>query len=111
MSIFLSAAHAADTTGMAAQGGATGTIIMFVGFFLIMYLLIWRPQSQRAKEHRELVESLAKGDEVITNGGLLGKVVKVKDDFVVLAIAEEVNITCQKSAIATSLPKGTLKSL
>lgn len=106
----ITAAHAASTAA-APQGNATGTIIMFVGFFLIMYLLIWRPQSQRAKEHRELVESLAKGDEVVTNGGLLGKVSKVKDDFVVLAIAEDVNITCQRSAISATLPKGTLKSL
>ncbi len=76
-----------------------------------MYFLIIRPQSKRAKEHRELMASLKTGDEVVTSGGLLGKINKISDNFVVLEIAKDVEITMQKASIAASLPKGTIKSV
>lgn len=86
-------------------------LLFFGGFILIFYFLMWRPQSKRAKEHRNLVSSLSKGDEVITNGGIAGKINKVSEDFILLEIAEGVELKIQKVAIASALPKGTLKSI
>jgi preprotein translocase subunit YajC len=72
---------------------------------------MWRPQSKRAKEHKNLVSSLSKGDEVITNGGIAGKISKVSEDFIAMEVSEGVELKVQKVAIAASLPKGTLKSI
>ena len=80
----------------------------FIAFF---YFAILRPQSKRAKEQRDLLNSLEKGDEVATAGGVLGKIIKVADQYVVLSVANNVDIVVQKSAIAMALPKGTLKSM
>ena len=96
----------------APAGGSPWTMFLFLGgFALIFYFLIFRPQSKRRKEHQSLVSGLAKGDEVVTAGGLTGSVTKVEDDFVKLAIANNVEIRIQKSSVGASLPKGTLKSL
>jgi preprotein translocase subunit YajC len=86
-------------------------LVFFGGFILIFYFLMWRPQSKRAKEHKNLVTALSKGDEVITNGGIAGKISKVSEDFVSMEISEGVEIKIQKIAIASALPKGTLKSI
>lgn len=91
--------------------GAMMQLIFFGGFILIFYFLMWRPQSKRAKEHRNLVAELSKGDEVVTNGGIAGKISKVGEDFISVEISSGVEIKIQKSAVATALPKGTLKSL
>lgn len=88
-----------------------GSIIMVVILFGSMYFLLLRPQNKKAKEHEELIASLVDGDEVITVGGLLGRVNKVIDNFIILSIAENVLVTVQKQAVAQILPKGTLKSL
>ncbi|WP_092021788.1 preprotein translocase subunit YajC [Marinobacter zhejiangensis] len=93
------------------QMGAIGQIIFFAGFILIFYLLIWRPQSKRAKEHKALMSGLNKGDEIVTSGGVAGKITKVSDDFIVVEIADNVEIKVQKVAVATALPKGTLKDI
>ena len=74
---------------MAADGGTSGPIpgldiFIIVAFALVFYLIVWRPQSKRAKEHRELVADLAKGDEIITNGGLVGRITKVEEQFIIL---------------------------
>ena len=93
-------------------GGSPWTMFLFLGgFALIFYFLIFRPQSKRRKEHQALVTSLAKGDEVVTAGGITGSITKVEDDFVKLSIANNVEIRIQKSSVGASLPKGTLKSL
>ncbi|CAN5233755.1 preprotein translocase subunit YajC [soil metagenome] len=107
---FISDAIAA--TPAAGQAGESGimSIVLLVGFVLIFYFLLWRPQSKRAKEQRNLLSSLAVGDEVVTSGGILGKINQVNDDFVVLAIADNVEIKVQKGSVAASLPKGTMKS-
>jgi preprotein translocase subunit YajC len=76
-----------------------------------MYFMVIRPQSKRAKDHKNLINNIQKGDEVVTAGGVLGKVDKVSDDFVVINVAEDVNITTQKSAIANIVPRGTIKSI
>lgn len=86
-------------------------LVFFGGFILIFYFLMWRPQSKRAKEHKNLVTSLSKGDEVITNGGIAGKISKVSEDFISMEVSEGVELKVQKVAIAASLPKGTLKSI
>lgn len=88
-----------------------GQVIFFAGFILIFYLLIWRPQSKRAKEHKALMSGLNKGDEVVTSGGIAGKITKVTDDFIVVEIADNVEVKVQKVAVATALPKGTLKDI
>lgn len=113
MSFFITDALAdvATTTAPAhAGGGGYAQILMLLGFVVIFYLLLWRPQAKRAKEHRELISNLAAGDEVVTSGGLMGKVKKLGEDFLVVEIADNVSIKLQKGAVSTVLPKGTLKS-
>ena len=93
--------------------GMIGQFVMLGGFVLIFYFMLWRPQSKRAKEHKELVSSLKAGSEVVTAGGILGKITKVTDDneFVVIAISDGVELKMQKSSISSVLPKGTMKSI
>ncbi len=91
--------------------GALMQVVFLGGFILLFYFLLWRPQSKRAKEHRQLISGLDKGDEVVTSGGIAGRIVRVKDDFVVIQIAEGVEIKVQKVAVAAALPKGTLKEI
>lgn len=85
--------------------------IMIVGMVVIFYFFLIRPQSKRAKEHRELISALAKGDEVVTSGGILGKVTKVTEDYVVLEIANNMEIKLQKQSVSATLPKGTIKKV
>ncbi|HLT14425.1 MAG TPA: preprotein translocase subunit YajC [Marinobacter sp.] len=91
--------------------GVMGQVIFFAGFILIFYFLIWRPQSKRAKEHKNLMSGLNKGDEVVTSGGVVGRITKVTDDFIVLEVADNTEIKVQKIAVAGALPKGTLKDI
>ena len=86
-------------------------ILMLVGFIAIFYFLLWRPQQKRAKEHKNLVENLAKGDEIATGGGLMGRITKVSDDVLTVEIAEGVSVFVQKPAVAMLLPKGTIKDM
>ena len=81
-------AYAADAAAPSAGQGLISMLPMLIILILFMYFLIIRPQSKRAKEHRSLVNSLQKGDEVITTGGILGKITKISDDFITLTIAE-----------------------
>lgn len=106
---FIPQAMAADAP---AGGGLPGLdLFIIIAFALIFYFLIWRPQSKRAKEHRELISSLEKGDEVITNGGILGKIKKVEEQYLVVEVAENVELRLQKGAVTAALPKGTIKSI
>ncbi len=107
----ISAAHAAAPAAGTQQGGFSSLILMLGVFFVISYLILWRPQSKRAAAHRKLVDGLSKGDEVITNGGILGKVSKVTEQYIALDLADNVEVKMQKQAVATVLPKGTLKSI
>ncbi|MEH6450800.1 MAG: preprotein translocase subunit YajC [Oleispira sp.] len=95
----------------AAPMGVTGQLVFLGGFLLIFYFLLWRPQSKRQKEHKSLLSDLAKGDEVATAGGLVGKVIKVNDDFLMIEVADNVQLPVQKSAITAALPKGTIKGI
>ena len=89
-------------------GGGMEMLIMIGIFFAIMYFMLIRPQQKRAKEHKALMDSLTKGDEVVTNGGMMGKIKSVSDDVVRVELAENVTIKIQKQAINNVLPKGTL---
>ncbi len=93
----------------AAAGGGMEMFIMIGIFFAIMYFMIIRPQSKRHKEHQKLVNSLSKGDEVETTGGMLGKIMNVGDNSLQIEISEGVTIKLQKNSISKVLPKGSLK--
>jgi len=97
--------------GEATPMGVTGQLVFLGGFLLIFYFLLWRPQNKRQKEHKSLLSDLAKGDEVATAGGLVGKVIKVSDDFLMIEVADNVQLPVQKSAITAALPKGTIKGI
>jgi len=107
---FITTAHA-DTGGAPAPQGGFSFVIMMGILIFFMYFAIWRPQARRAKEQKDLLNSLAKGDEVVTAGGILGTISKISDNYVVLAMADNIEITMQKSSIVSALPKGTLKSI
>jgi preprotein translocase subunit YajC len=112
MSFLIPAAYADAAAPAAAGPAGTGFEWVFlIGFLVIFYLMIWRPQAKRAKEHKNLLGSLQKGDEVVTSGGIAGKVTKVADDFVVIEVSDSVELKFQKQAIAATLPKGTLKAI
>ncbi|WP_163647751.1 preprotein translocase subunit YajC [Modicisalibacter sp. 'Wilcox'] len=110
LDFFISQAHAQGGGG-AAAGGGIAQIALLVGFVLIFYFLLWRPQSKRAKEHKKLISNLANGDEIVIGGGLVGRVTKVHEEFLTMEIAEGTEVNVQKNAVAAVLPKGTLKSL
>ena len=111
MSFFISNAYAANAPAAGAQGGDPITgMLFFVGMIVIFYFLLIRPQQKRAKEHRKMVEAIGKGDEVVTNGGILGKIVDLSEQYITVEIAEGVQVKIQRQAIATVLPKGSLKA-
>ena len=91
------------------EAGALGFIPLIV-IFVIFYFLIIRPQVKRAKDHKKLTESISKGDEVVTGGGLLGKVTDVNDNFVSLEITEGTIVKIQRQSVSSLVPKGTIKS-
>ena len=107
MDFLISSAFAQD-----AAGGAGGlmSFLPLIVIFAVFYFMLIRPQMKRAKEHRNLVAELGKGDEVVTNGGLLGKITDLSDAFVTVEIAEGVQIKLQRNAVTTVMPKGTIKS-
>lgn len=113
--VWIANAYAANTAASAAPATTQQSILSMLPIFLIfigfMYFVIIRPQAKRAKEHKNLVVNLKAGDEVLTSGGLIGKIEKMGEDFIVLSIAEGVNINIQKNAIITCVPKGTIKSI
>lgn len=111
MSFFISDAVAAAATPSAGQTDGTFSLIMIAAIFVLFYFMLIRPQNKRAKEHRELLTRLKKGDEVITSGGMLAKVVSLDEQYIKVSPAEGVEISLQKGAVTTVLPKGTLKSL
>ncbi|RLV59805.1 preprotein translocase subunit YajC [Parashewanella curva] len=110
--MFISNAYAAGAPG-AQQGGTMELVFMLVVFGLIFYFMIFRPQSKRVKEHKSLMSSLSKGDEVLTNGGVLGKIAKISDenDYVLLDLNQSTQITIKKDYITAVLPKGSIESL
>ena len=93
----------------AAPGDSLMSCLPLIFIFVVFYFLLIRPQSKKAKEHREMVKALAKGDEVVTNGGLLGRISNVGESFVEVEISEGLKVKVQRQAIAALMPKGTIK--
>ena len=110
LDLLIAPAHAQAAAPASGTGGMLSTLLLPIVFIAVMYFLMIRPQTKRAKEHRELVAKLAKGDEVITNGGIAGRVDDIGENFVTVEIAEGVRVKMQRGAIQAVLPKGTLKS-
>jgi len=111
MNFFISDAMAEGAAQSAQQGDPIMGLLLPIGMVVLFYFFLIRPQSKRAKEHRQMVEAISKGDEVVTSGGVLGKVVDVKENFVSLEISKDVTISVQKNMVATLMPKGTIKEL
>ncbi len=111
MSFLISDAWALEAAPAAQQADPMSSLIFFGGLFLIMYFLLIRPQSKRMKEHKAMVAAIAKGDEVVTSGGMLGKVTQVGDNFLTVEVADGLELKIQKDAIGTLMPKGTIKEV
>lgn len=110
MSFFISDALAQAAPAAPQQPSLIASLLPFILLFVIFYFLIIRPQTKRAKEHRKMVAELARGDEVITSGGLLGRIDDLSDDYVTLELAQGVQVKLQRQSVAAIVPKGTLKS-
>jgi preprotein translocase subunit YajC len=105
--VFISNAYAAGAT----TGGDLMSFLPLIVIFVLFFFMIIRPQMKAAKAQREMITALQKGDEVVTSGGIVGKVTKVTESFVSLEIAANTEITVQKQAVQSALPKGTIKSI
>ncbi len=109
MSFFISDAFAEGA--VAAQSGDMLTQLAFLGgIFALFYFLMVRPQVKRAKDHKKMIESLAKGDEVVTSGGVLGRVTDLDEGFITVEVADNVRIKVQRHAVTALVPKGTIKA-
>jgi preprotein translocase subunit YajC len=109
---FISQAFAqAPATGQPPANAELFNIALLVGLFVFFYFIAIRPQRKRQKEHAEMLTALAKGDEVVTASGILGKVMRIEDDFVVLQVADNMELKFQRAAVSAVVPKGTLKSI
>lgn len=111
MSFFINDAMAAANTAPPAQADGTFSFIMIAAIFVLFYFMLIRPQNKRAKEHRELINNLKKGDEIVTSGGILGKVSELEEQYIKVRLAEGIEVKMQRNAVSNVLPKGTLKSL
>lgn len=107
MSFFISDALAEG--GAASQSDPITALLFPIGLIVLFYFFLIRPQSKRAKEHKAMAEGLTKGDEVVTQGGILGKITQVNESFVSLEISKDVTINVQKHSIGALMPKGTIK--
>lgn len=110
MDFFISNAWAQSAPQAPQQPSMIEALLPFVILFVIFYFLLIRPQQKRAKEHKRMVENLAKGDEVVTTGGLLGKITDVGENFVDLEVAENMTVKIQRSMVSNVVPKGTMRS-
>ncbi len=108
MSFFISDAIA-EAGAAAEQPDLLASLILPIGLVVLFYFFLIRPQSKRQKEQRQMIADLQKGEEVITSGGILGKIVKINDDFITLEIADNTVLRIQKNAVQTLMPKGTIK--
>ena len=110
--MFISSAFAQTAPAAAAEGGFMGSLtgmLPLVLMFVVLYFVMIRPQMKRQKEHRSMIDALAKGDEVATAGGLLGKVSKLGEGYMTLELAPGIEVQVQRSAVVQVLPKGTIK--
>lgn len=98
-------------SSQAPAGGGMGSLFMFGLLFVVFYFFLIRPQLKQQKEHKQMVEGLARGDEVVTSGGLLGRINEVGDNFLLLEIAKDIEVKVQKQSVSAIMPKGTSKTL
>lgn len=110
MNLLISDALATNGAPAAQQGGTMMSLVFLVLMFGAFYFLLIRPQQKRMKEHKAMVSGLSKGDEVVTAGGVLGRISDLSENYVTVEVADGVNIKVQRQAVQTVLPKGTLKS-
>jgi preprotein translocase subunit YajC len=108
--VLISSAYAQAAPGGDATGGILGFLPIIIMFALLYFLMI-RPQMKRAKEAKAMIEALQKGDEVVTAGGVVGRITKLGEQYVTLEIAPNTEIVVQRSAVQLPLPKGTIKSM
>ena len=97
--------------GAPAQGGGMESLVLIVVMFAVLYFLMIRPQMKRAKDHKNMIDALQKGDEVVAAGGVLGRISKLNENYVTLEVSDQVEIQVQRPAIQLVLPKGTLKNI
>ena len=107
----ISLAHAQTTAAAADPTGGLMQLLPMILMFVVLWFLMIRPQMKKAKEHKALVAALSKGDEVVTQGGILGRIVKVEENYVTVEIAAGTEVIVQKPSIGLVLPKGTMKAL
>lgn len=93
-----------------AGGGLMGLLPLLL-IFVVFYFFLIRPQMKQAKEHKQMVEALAKGDEVVTSGGLVGRITAIGENFIQVEIAQGIEVKVQKHSVSATLPKGTMKTL
>jgi preprotein translocase subunit YajC len=108
-SVFISDAFAQSTTGAAGGPSSLLSMLPLVLMFVVLYFVMIRPQMKRQKEQRAMIDALAKGDEVITTGGVLGRITKLGESFLSIEVGNGVELQVQRSAVVQVLPKGTLK--
>jgi len=108
MSFFISDALA-EAAAPAQTGDPIASLLLPIGLVVLFYFFLIRPQSKRQKEQKQMVSELQKGEEVLTSGGILGKITKLDDNFIQLEVSKEQTLTVQRSAIQTVMPKGTIK--
>lgn len=111
MNFFISDAMAEGAAQSAQQSDPIMGLLLPIGMVVLFYFFLIRPQSKRAKEHRKMVDAIGKGDEVVTNGGILGKVVDVKENFIIVEISKDITVSVQRGMVSTLMPKGTIKDL
>ena len=108
--MFITSAYA-QASGTSSPTDMLTSFLPMVAIFVVFYFLLIRPQQKRAREARELLAALEKGNEVVTSGGLVGRISKMADQYVTIEIAPNVEVTVQRASVTQLLPKGTLKSL
>ena len=106
--MLISSAYAQAAAGGDAQSSLMGMLPLIL-MFVVLYFVMIRPQMKKAKEHKAMIEALAKGDEVVSAGGMLGKVSKLEDGYLTLEVSNGVEVQLQRSAVVQVLPKGTLR--
>lgn len=109
MSFFISDALAEAAPAAAGQPDLLASLILPIGLVVLFYFFLIRPQSKRHKEHKTMISGLQKGEEIVTTGGLLGKITAIGENFITLEVSKDVSIHVQKSAVQSIMPKGTIK--
>jgi preprotein translocase subunit YajC len=109
MRFLISDAWAQAPAPVGGEPSLIGTLLFPILLIVVFYFLLIRPQTKRAKEHKQMVEALKKGDEIVTGGGVLGRVTEIGNNFVQLEVAEGIQLRVQKGAVASLMPKGTVK--